>query len=121
MTLIPLQIVLLVLIATVVVWSLVEMHRRQRRSWQEIVVRMSPECRQAWGERSPDRSKGVTAAWIRSPRLAFRDAGVLMEMADYTERNAVTFDPLFLHRFRNTAVRLRLTAARAMVRRISPR
>jgi len=49
--------------------------------------------------------------------VAFRDAGVLMEMADYEERNAPGADSARRQDIRIVALKLRLAAARAIIKR----
>jgi len=49
--------------------------------------------------------------------VAFRDAGVLMEMADYEERNAPGADSARRQDIRIVALKLRLAAARAIIQR----
>lgn len=109
--------VFIALIAMPIVWTLIEMHRRQRRSWEQIAVRMSPECRLAYSSERSDRCKLAVAVWANSPRVAFRDAGVLMEVADYAERNAADVAPSRLRDFRTAVIELRLAAAGAILRR----
>ena len=115
--LIPLQIVLFALVAAAMTGPFVQMHRRQHRSWQAIVVRMSPECSLLWSATDPDQLTLVQASWARSPRKAFRDAGVLMEIVEFAERNAKTSDRAQLQTLRLAALQLRLSAGTAIVRR----
>ena len=115
--LIPLQIVLFALVAAAMAGPFVQMHRRQHRSWQAIVVRMSPECRLLWSATDPDQLTLAQASWARSPRKAFRDAGVLMEIVEFAERNAKTSDRAQLQTLRLAALQLRLSAGTAIVRR----
>jgi len=95
------------------VCSFVQMHSRSHRSWEAIVARMSPEGRLAW---SATGSAQVEAPNTISPRAAFHDAGVLMEMADFAERNAPGYDAA---RMRVAALQLRFAAVGAMVSRAS--
>lgn len=55
---------------------------------------------------------------MKNPRAAFRDSGVLLEMADYAERNAVSCDSARLEAVRMAAVQLRMASTRVMIRRI---
>jgi hypothetical protein len=114
--LIPLQIILFTLIATAMVGSCIEMHRRNHRSWPAIVGRMSPESRGAWGAAESVQPDPVKFLRAKSPWAAFRDAGVLMEMADYAERHAVHPDPVRVHAVRISAIQLRFAAAGAIIR-----
>jgi hypothetical protein len=54
--------------------------------------------------------------WAGAPRTAFRDAGALMEMADYAEHNAPSGDSALLQPVRIAALQLRFAAASAMFR-----
>lgn len=106
----------MVLVATVLVHTSWQMHLRNRRSWSEIEARMSPECRRAWGRGTSDIPESLTSAWAQSPWKMFRDAGAMIEMADYAERNAMEFDRGHLQTVRITAVQLRFAAAGAMLK-----
>ena len=90
--LIPLQLVLLALITTYMVYCASDQYRRNHRSWQAIVNRLSFAT-------------------------AFRDAGVMMEMADYVERHANEFDSASLETLRCTAIQLRVESLMALARR----
>ena len=98
-----------------------QMHLRNHRSWEAISARMSPECRLAWTTTAPARAEALDAIWIKSPWAAFRDAGLLMEMADYAERNSLSEDSARMQTVRASALQLRLAATGAMIRRISLR
>jgi hypothetical protein len=114
--LIPLQIACFLLAATVMVSSFVHLYRRERRSWEAIMARMSPACRRAWV--ISNGSEALNLAWTRTPRIAFRDAGVLMEMAEYMERNSTSCDGTRLELVRSAALDLRFAAAGAIFSRI---
>ena len=79
---------------------------------------MSPESRMQWNSSAGARAETVGAIWMRDPRAAFRDSGVLLEMADYAERNAVSCDSARLEAVRTAALELRVAATRVMIRRI---
>ena len=93
-----------------------KMHRRNQRSWQAIVGRMSSEGEAASRTSSPGSGEALGALWSGQARAAFRDAGVLMEMADYAERNAWP-DAARMQAVRVAAVQMRMAAAKAMIRR----
>ena len=96
-----------------------QMHLRQRRSWEALVSRMSPECRLAW--ELSGQAEEIALMWTRSPHAAFRDAGALMEMADYADRNAPGNHLAQLQPVRMAALQLRFSAASAMLGFNSPR
>jgi len=110
---------LYLLMTIAMVGSFVQMHRRNHRSWEAIVARMSPECRSAWTAATSAQAEALYSLWMKTPRAAFRDAGVLMEMADYTDRNSPNSDPARVQFARSAALQLRLASAGAMIRRIS--
>jgi hypothetical protein len=87
------------------VYSAAEQFRRNHRSWQAIVDRLSFD----W---NAGMDFGVPA--LEKPWTAFRDAGVMMEMADYIERHAREFDATALDSLRVTALRLRFQSLRAL-------
>jgi len=97
----------------------VQMHQRNSRSWEAILARMSPACRLAYTSSAP--SEALRRHWAQTPRAAFRDAGALMEMAEYAERNLLGEDPAKLQDIRHAALQLRLASTGAMIRRFSLR
>ena len=115
--LIPLQVILLLLITALLVLWFAQMQRRALRSWDGIVARLSPESRTQWNSSRGARAETVGAFWMRNPRAAFRDSGVLLEMADYAERNAVSCDLARLEAVRIAAFELRTAATRMMMRK----
>jgi hypothetical protein len=98
---------------------LAQMHRRNSRSWEAIVALMSPGCRLQWGAPPSNRAEALGAIWMNDPRAAFRDSGVLLEMADYAERNALAYDQARMEQVRAAGLQLRAAATRAMIGRIS--
>ena len=116
--LIPLQVILLLLITALLVGWFAHMQRRNHRSWDAVVDRMSPESRMQWSLSPGACAETVAAIWMKNPRAAFRDSGVLLEMADYAERNAASCDLARLQAVRTAALQLRTASARVMVRRI---
>ena len=117
--LIPIQIVLFLLISIAMVNWFLQMHQRNSRSWEAILARMSPACRLACTSSAPSEALNLLSA--QTPRSAFRDAGVLMEMADYVERNSLSKDLANLQNIRDAALQLRLASTGAIIRRISLR
>lgn len=77
---------------------------------------MSQEGRARWTGSPAALTEALGAIWMENPRAAFRDSGVLLEMADYAERNAVSCDAARLHEVRTAALQLRTTATHAMMR-----
>jgi len=116
--LIPLQIALLLFIAATMVFWFAQMHRGSRRSWEEMLACISPECRAACASGTSAEAEVLASIWTMTPRKAFRDAGLLMQMAEYAERNASPYDPARMQHIGSAALRLRIAAAHAMVRRL---
>lgn len=79
-------------------YSAAELHRRNQRSWQTIVSSLVTDS---------DADAG--------PWVAYRNAGVMMEMADYLERNARGFDAQDLRELRSHALQLRFYALRSFL------
>ena len=94
-----------------------KMHLRNRRSWAAIVAHSSAECRRACAASTSAQIGTLASAWSKSPRVAFHDAGVLMEMAAYEERNVPGADSARRQDIRIAALKLRLAATRAIIQR----
>ncbi len=107
MILIPLQAALLTLVTTYLVYSVTEQFRRSHRSWQAIVSRLSFD----W-----NAGTAFCVPALEKPWTAFRDAGVMMEMADYIERHAREFDASALESLRIAALQMRLQSLMALTR-----
>jgi len=103
--LIPLQIALLALTATFMIYCATDQYRRSHRSWQAIVDRLSF---------ARDSAASLDSYGAASPWTAFRDAGVMMEMADYAERHGREFDTASLETLRSTAIQLRFESLVAL-------
>ncbi|WP_162601922.1 hypothetical protein [Occallatibacter savannae] len=93
------------------------MRQRSARSWEMIVAGLSAEARVQWSSTPAARAEALAAIWMSRPETAFRDSGVLLEMADYAERNAVSRDAARLEEVRTAALRLRTAAMGAMMQR----
>lgn len=98
--------------AAYLAFSAVVLHRRNQLSWESLTSRLHP----AW-------SSGGYApvAAIASDRFgrwsAFREAGVLMHMADFADRNGSAIDPSVLASLRVDAIRLRFAVLQSFLRR----
>ena len=93
------------------VYSWVELRRRNQRSWPAIVSRLSP----AWNAAGNYIvSPGSNKLWA-----LYHDAGVLMELADYAERNDRNLDNRSIQELRGDALRMRFSALKAFVTRSS--
>jgi hypothetical protein len=96
-------------------WS--ELRRRNERSWQEIVSQLSP----AWNGSGPLEPGDNDPSAAARPWTVYRDAGIMMELADYAHRHGRDFDVSSVRDLRFTAMYLRFTVLRALVKRISLR
>ncbi len=104
------------LTAAYLAFSVVALHRRNQLSWESLSSRLHP----AWISGAMPVSSSARVAADRSARWsAFRDAGVLMQMADYADRNGIAVDPSVLASLRSDAIRMRFAVLHAFVR--SPR
>lgn len=95
------------MIATYLAFSVAMLHRRNQLSWQSLSSRID----QAWLVPSDGSARVAAPASDRSARWsAFRTAGVLMQMADYADRNGGAVDPSVLASLRADAIRIRVAA-----------
>jgi hypothetical protein len=91
------------------VYSCVELRRRNQRSWQAIVSGLSP----AWSAAGSNVvSSGSNKLWT-----LYRDAGVMMEIADYAQRNGSNLDNRSIEQLRGDAFRMRFNVLKAFVTR----
>jgi hypothetical protein len=115
--LIPLQLAAFTLTAFYIVYRWSELRRRNQRSWQQIVSRLSHAWNGAGSLEPGDRTLfSADGLWA-----VYRDAGVMMELADYACRHGRDFDVSSVEDLRFTALSLRFTVLKALTRRISLR
>lgn len=102
------------------------LQRRNARSWDAIVrlllagssgdgasVNFAVEIDRRFTNQSIEQRVGSP----RGRRTMFRDAGVMMEMADYAERNGGERQALFVTALRRHALAIRIGTLRDFVRR----
>ena len=102
----------------------IRLGRRNRQSWNSIVARLRP----AWGgfESSSHYlwQEGLTVCpdelWsnihgIRGLWTIFKNAGILLEMIEFAERNCDTIDPAPLQRLRSDALQVRMSSLITLV------
>ena len=94
------------MIAAYLAFSVAMLHRCNQLAWQSLSSRID----QAW--LAPALASCGSARWS-----AFRSAGVLMQMADYADRNGGAVDPSVLASLRADAIRIRVAALHSHVRR----
>jgi hypothetical protein len=116
-TLIALQFAVFTLTAAYLAFSAATLHRRNQVSWQSLSSRLQP----SWISEAMPVSSSARVAVLASDRSArwsaFRDAGILMQMADYADRNGIAVDPSVLASLRADAIRMRFAVLRPFVRR----
>jgi hypothetical protein len=115
--LIPLQIGGFALTAFYMSYRWSELRRRNRRSWQQIVSRLSP----GWNGTSPVEPGDNSPLSGTNLWTVYRDTGVIMELADYAQCHGRDFDVSSVRELRFTALSLRFEVLRALARRISLR
>jgi hypothetical protein len=101
----------------------IRLGRRNRQSWESLISRLQPmRCLQSLSNQFPWK-EGLSATpdetWeqihgTRGLWTLFRNAGVMMEIADFAARNSESFDPALLHALRNDAMQIRLGAIDAI-------
>jgi len=82
------------------------MRRRLCRSWQAIASRLSPACCET--ATNPSSLRKI------EPSVRYRDAGLMMELAEYAERNARNLDPVLIADLRSDALQIRIRTLRAV-------
>jgi hypothetical protein len=111
-TLIALQSAAFTLTAAYLVFSAVMLHRRNQLSWDSLSSRLHP----AWASTRYAAPFGAIAADRSALWSAFRDAGVLMQMADYADRNGVAVDRSVVASMRADAIRIRFAVLQSFLR-----
>jgi len=85
------------------------LRRRNQRSWLAIVRRFSP----AWNA----AGSTLVSPGSNQLRALYRDAGEVMELVDYAERNGRNLDNRSIQELRSDALRIRFSALKAFVLR----
>ena len=103
-----------------------ELHRRGRRSWDAIVRKLLPGRSESAtsAEAAADLDKSYTNGTIerragsrRGRREMFLEAGAMMEMADYAERNGGNDAAAPVASLRSHALAIRVGVVKRMLRR----
>lgn len=119
MSLTVLQIVAVSLVVGYLGFLRVSMARRNKRSWESLIARLQT----GWSGRSLSEhflwKEGVSSTpdetWVhiqgkRGLWAMFKNAGIMLQMADYAGRHAENVDPELLRTLRSDAVQLRMCA-----------
>jgi hypothetical protein len=110
-------------IAVYFAWSRNRMRRRGTQSWEGLLSRLRPD----WSARELSEhflwKEGVDAtpddAWQRmqGPKglwVMFKNAGVMLEMADFAAKNDSGVDPVVIATLRSDAMQIRLCVLMAL-------
>lgn len=101
---------------------------RNRQSWASIVTRLrsawgghESSCHYLWQEGltvCPDdvwtNIQGASGLWA-----IFKNAGIMLEMVEFAERNCDAIDPVLLERLRGDALQVRMSALLTLVQSVA--
>ncbi|MGA7858751.1 MAG: hypothetical protein WCA11_12525 [Terracidiphilus sp.] len=118
-----LQIGFIPAIAVYLGYCRVAMRRRNKRSWESLIARLSPDLSARslsehfpWKEglnATPDetweRIHGARGLWAM-----YKNAGVMQEMADFAAENCESIDRTLLLTLRSDATQIRVSALKAL-------
>lgn len=118
------QIIAIALVAFYLGRWRVAIHRRNRQSWESLIVRLRPD----WSARDLSDhflwKEGVNTTsadtWtrIKGPHglwAMYQNARVMLEMADYAARNCESVDRELLETLRSDAVQIRVCVLMALI------
>jgi len=120
-----LQLAVVVLSAAFLCWRRADMVRRNKQSWETLVARLKPN----WDARElidfplpGDLSR--PSLWKKLGRIhgskglrtIYKNAGVMLEMADYAAHNCATLDPSLLESLRSEAMQVRVQVLAALAK-----
>jgi|SRR5579863_365409 len=104
-------------VAAYFVYARVRMRRRNSQSWEALLARLRPD----WSARELSDhflwKEGLDVspedAWqkMQGPRglwVMFKNAGVMLEMADFAAKHTIGVDPLVIATLRSDAMQIRL-------------
>jgi hypothetical protein len=86
-----------------------EGRRRSTQTWESLLARLQP------GWLMPRPEGKLIEQHARRPWELFCSAGVLLEMADFAARNAVSHDAVSHQELRRDAVKIRLYALKSLL------
>jgi hypothetical protein len=110
-TLIALQFAAFTVTAAYLAFSVVMLHRRNQVSLESLSSRLDPAWLAGGSVRVANRASDRSASWS-----AFRDAGILLQMADFADRNDCAIDPSLLASLRADAIRMRFEVLNSFFR-----
>jgi len=114
-----LQIGAVLLVVAYLGYLRVSMARRNKLSWESLIARLQKgwtgrqlsehflwkEGLSSTPEETWERIQGTRGLWVM-----FKNAGVMLQMADYAARHGESVDPELLRTLRSDAVQIRLSA-----------
>jgi len=104
--------------AVSLVYWLASHHRRNARTWESLVARLEPArnnvCAASIHEGAEDAPLLVQKR--DGLRKMHRQAGVMVEMADYAERNGSAMSQVMIDALREDAIHVRLETAKALAK-----
>jgi hypothetical protein len=120
---ISLQIAAIAAVAVYLVRWRAGLRRRNAQSWDSLVARLQPEwsareLSDPWlWDKQPDA--GPITKWKRMRnahglKTMYHNAGVMLEMADYADRNSDSFNCEFLADLRAEAMQIRISVLRTL-------
>jgi len=117
-----LQLAIFVLIALYLLKRVAALHQRNRRLWAEIVESLLPGLGAKQDDSAAEIDRRFTngaiegrAASAQGRRQMFDEAGVMMEMADYAERNGGVATAPAVASVRNHAAAIRIATAKSLL------
>ena len=111
-TLIALQFAAFSLTAAYLAFSCAMLHHRNQISWEALVSRLHSAWLDAASPHGvPALASGRSASWS-----AWRDAGTLLQLANFADRHSFAIDPAILATLRADAAHLRFAALRSLIR-----
>jgi hypothetical protein len=101
--------------------------RRNAQSWESLVSRFDLEWTTPGMSNHPSQQinasedAGAHTERVRNLRAIYREAGVMLELADYAERNGDSSDTATVKALRIDAVQIRIGVVKTLVMRSYPR
>lgn len=118
------QIVVVLAVFAYLAHCRIKLGRRNRQSWESIIARLRP----AWGGHESSShylwQEGLTVdpdeLWlnihgVRGLWTIFKNAGIMLEMIEFADRNCDSIDPILLRRLRSDALQVRKSALMTLI------
>jgi hypothetical protein len=116
MLLAQLQSVLATLVAVSLVYWMASQHRRNMRTWEALAERFGPlNADDKAATELQTQTAEIQVYSTERLRTMHLQAGIMLEMADYAERNGSSVDPLVLAALRRDAIGIRLETTKELI------